>query len=201
MVKNLIFDFGKVLVDYDFMPLLDSFFKGDKEREAKFCKVFLDQGFIDECDREDIPFEEIIRKHQEQTPEFADALQFFYDNYDSFVTGPMPGMLELLTLLKAEGYSLYGLTNWCSAVHKVMAKYPVFKLLDGRVISSEEHLLKPQPQIYECLIERYGLLPEECVFTDDKAINVEGGEQVGIKGIVFKNAGDYEKELRKIMME
>ena len=199
MIKNIVFDFGKVLVDYDFLPLLNQFFGDNKEQLAKFCNVFIDQDFIDECDREDIPFEEIIKRHQQSTPEFADALQFFLDNYDNFVTGPMPGMLELLTQLKAKGYRLYGLTNWCSAVHKVIAKYPVFRLLDGRVISSEEHLLKPQPEIYQCLLDRYGLKPEETVFTDDKAVNVEGAKAVGMHGILFTDAFSFASALSTLL--
>lgn len=199
MIKNLIFDFGKVLVDYDFMPLLDQFFGEDKARGAEFCKIFLDQRFIDECDRELIPFEQIIKRKQEENPDYADALQFFFENYDNFVTGPMPGMYELLTDLKARGYRLYGLTNWCSAVYKVIAKYPVFKLLDGSVISSEEHLLKPEPEIYRCLTDRYGLKPEESVFTDDKVVNVEGAKAFGMEAILFTNAADYAEKLRALI--
>lgn len=197
MIKNLIFDFGKVLVDYDFMPLLDAFFT-DKEKEQQFCKLFLDQKFIDECDLELQPFSEIIKNHQQKHPDMADALQFFLDNYDRFVIGPMPGMLEALTDFKAKGFKLYGLTNWCSAVHKVIAKYPVFKLLDGRIISSEEHLLKPDVAIYECLLQRFGLKAEECVFADDKLVNVEGARQAGMHAIQFTDAESYLRELKKL---
>lgn len=198
-IKNLIFDFGKVLVDYDFMPVLHRYFKDDKTEEEAFCRFFINQAFIDACDREDIPFREIIENAKRENPRFEGALQYFYDNYVDFVIGEMPGMRELLEWLKSQGYRLYGLTNWCSAVHEVMRKYDIFKLLDGQVISSEEHLLKPEPEIYLRLCERYGLKPEECLFTDDKSVNVDGARAVGMNAVVFHNAMEYASDLKEYL--
>ena len=138
MIKNLIFDFGKVLVDYDFRPVLDRYFKDNKVEEDRFCDLFTSAEFIDACDRELIPFEELIKETQDKHPHFRDALQFFYDNYVEYVSGEVAGMSELLKKLKASGFNLYGLSNWCSAVYEVMRKYEIFDLLDGRVVSCEE---------------------------------------------------------------
>ena len=80
-----------------------------------------------------------------------------------------------------------------------MKNYDIFDLLDGQVISSEVHLLKPEPEIYQHLLEKFGLQAEECVFTDDKAINVEGAEKVGLHGIVFQDAAQYAHELKAII--
>ena len=84
-------------------------------------------------------------------------------------------------------------------VHITMAQYEIFKLLDGQVISSEEHFIKPEPEIYERLFARFNLKPEECVFTDDRPENIEGGRALGMEGIVFQNAEQYERELREII--
>lgn len=56
-IKNLVFDFGKVLVDYDFIPVMKAFFKDDTLREEEFRKIFISDEFIDECDREVIPLQ------------------------------------------------------------------------------------------------------------------------------------------------
>lgn len=199
MIKNLVFDFGKVLVDYDFMPILDSFFGEDKEKEKEFCALFLSKEFIDECDKEEIPFRDFIQKTQDEHRQFADALQLFYDRYADFVTGEIPGMGLLLSELKSSGFNLYGITNWCSKVYEVIERYPIFKLLDGYVISSEEHLLKPEKAIYECLCNRFSLLPEECLFTDDKIENVEGAKVAGMNAVLFKNAEDYHAHLQSLI--
>ncbi|MDE5919200.1 MAG: HAD family phosphatase [Duncaniella sp.] len=196
MIKNLIFDFGKVLVDYDFMALLTGYFGEDTERLDQMCRLFLSPEFIDRCDREAVPFSEIIREEQKNHPELADGLQFFHDRYADFVTGEVPGMKELLYRLKANGYRLYGLTNWNSVVHEVMRRYEsIFGLLDGRVISSEEHFIKPEREIYECLCSRYGLDPSECLFADDKAANVEGALKAGMNAVVFTDAARYINDL------
>lgn len=198
MIKNLIFDFGMVLVDYSF----EGFFKRhipDAERCKAFAKVFNTPEFQEQMDREAKPIDEIMGDVLAENPGFLPEMTMFKECYPDIVIGETEGMRDLLTRLKAEGYKLYGLTNWCSKVHLTMAQYDIFKLLDGRVISSEEKVVKPEPEIYKILFERYGLKPEECVFTDDRLVNIEGGRRVGMEGIVFQNAKQYEDELRKLI--
>ena len=59
MIKNLIFDFGKVLVDYDFLPVVDQFFK-DKMEEQEFIHLILTEEWQQILDREVKPFDEYI---------------------------------------------------------------------------------------------------------------------------------------------
>ncbi len=82
-----------------------------------------------------------------------------------------------------------------------MERYGIFGLLDGTVISSEEHLLKPEPEIYRCVCERFGLKPEECLFTDDKPVNVEGAKAIGMNAVVFTDAVTYASDLRRFIRE
>lgn len=195
MIKNLIFDFGKVLVDYDFFNTIRRYFKTDKDL-LEFAELFTSMDFLNQCDKEEIPFEQIIQNAQKEHPKFEFQLQKFYDEYVQFVTGEVPGMRDLLIQLRQEGFRLYGLTNWCSKVHEVMKHWEILNMLDGVVISSDEKLIKPDVAIYLRLCEKYGLKPEECLFTDDKAINVEGAIRAGMQGILFLDAEQYEKELR-----
>lgn len=195
MIKNLIFDFGKVLVDYDFFHTIRPYFESEEDLQ-EFGRLFTCQEFLDRCDMEEIPFAEIIRDAQRQYPKFEFQLQKFYDEYPQFVTGEIPGMRDLLIRLRKEGFHLYGLTNWCSMVHKVMELWDIFTLLDGQVISSDEKLIKPHPAIFMRLCEKFDLKPEECLFTDDREVNVAGAIQTGMQGIVFLNAAQYELELR-----
>ena len=107
-------------------------------------------------------------------------------------------MQPLLERLKAGGLRLFGLTNWSSEVYKVIDRYPIFQLLDGRVISSEEHLIKPDKDIYLRLCDRYSLNPTECLFVDDKAVNVEGARRAGMDAVVFTTAEAFEKFIGNI---
>ncbi|MGM9760414.1 MAG: HAD family hydrolase [Parabacteroides sp.] len=198
MIKNLIFDFGKVLVDYDFDHIVDTFFE-DPEELKKFKEVVLSPEFIDKCDKEDIPFAEIVKEAQQRYPFWERELQLFHDHYLDFVTGEVPGMRDLLLRYRAQGYKLYGLTNWCSVVHEVIRKFDILQLLDGCVISSEEHLIKPDTAIYQRLCEKFRLDPAECVFTDDKLINIEGARAAGLSAIHFQQAAQYEQELIRLL--
>ena len=196
MIRNLIFDFGKVLVDYDFETFISTLFN-DRQKAHEFATLFMAQDFMDRCDREEVHYSVIIDEMKNAYPQFAEQLQLFSDNFSTIVTGEMEGMHELLSVLKKMGFRLYGLTNWCSKVHETIAKYDIFRLLDGMVISSEEHLIKPEAAIYNRLLLKYGLKAEECLFADDKKTNVDGARAVGIDAVVFTDAENYRKELEK----
>lgn len=200
MIKNLIFDFGKVLVDYDF----EAFFKKyipDINRCNAFTPVLYNEDIQRLLDREAKPFAEIMEEIIGLNPGFEQEIRMFNEHYTDIVTEEVNGMRELLTRLKEEGYKLYGLTNWCSKVYQTIEKYEIFKLLDGYIISSEEKVIKPEAEIYQRLFSKFNLNPEECIFTDDKEENIIGGERLGMRGIVFKNAVQYEKELRRMISD
>lgn len=197
MIKNIIFDFGKVLVDYDFEAFFRKYIP-DTARCLAFTPVLYNENVQQLLDREERPFDVIMDELIARNKEFEPEIRIFSEHYPELVTQEIPGMRELLTQLKAEGYKLYGLTNWCSKVHLTMAQFPIFGLLDGQIISSEEKVIKPEPEIYHRLFDRFNLKPEECIFTDDRAENIEGGRLLGMNGIVFQDAQQFERELRKI---
>ena len=80
-----------------------------------------------------------------------------------------------------------------------MAQYPIFQLLEGQVISSEEKIIKPDRAIYERICQKYNLKPEECLFADDRMENVEAAQRFEMQVICFEDAEQYERELRKIL--
>lgn len=198
MIRNIILDFGKVLVDYDF----DIFFRRyvpDENRRKQFVPILYNDGLTPVVDRGEKPFEEIVDDLIAENPEFEPELRIFSEHYPDLITGEIPEMKNLLVKLKSEGFKLYGLSNWCSKVYITMDQYDIFKLLDGYIVSSEVHKIKPEPDIYQCLFERFNLKPEECVFADDKEENVEASIKEGMPAIVFKNAEQFETELRKLL--
>lgn len=198
MIKNLIFDFGKVLVDYDFEAFFRKYIP-NTERCQAFTPVLYNEELQQLLDREERPFDVIMEEWIENHKEFEPEIRYFNEHYPEIVTNEVEGMYELLTQLKAEGYKLYGLTNWCSKVYLTMAQFPIFKLLDGQIISSEEKVIKPEPEIYQRLFDKFNLKPEECIFADDRAENIEGGKRLGMDGIVFTDTKQYERELREYL--
>ncbi|MBN2837585.1 MAG: HAD-IA family hydrolase, partial [Fusobacteriaceae bacterium] len=79
----------------------------------------------------------------------------------------------------------------------VFEKYPWFKLFNGKIVSSHVKLLKPEKEIYEALIKKYSLNPDECIFIDDTHANIIAGEKLGIKGIHYTG----QEELREMLKE
>lgn len=197
MIKNLIFDFGKVLVDYDFVAFFHSYIP-DNER----CEAFVKRLFNDETlrllDTEAQPLEVVTEQLIAENRDFEPEIRYLIDHFPDIVIGEMPGMRELLIQLKNAGFKLYGLTNWCSKVRITMSQYEIFQLLDGYIISSEEKVVKPEPEIYHRLFDKYGLKAEECLFADDREENIEGGRRAGMEGIVFVDAEQYKAELKRM---
>lgn len=195
MIKNFIFDFGGVLIGYDYPSLVRTLFDDEVERRA-FEELVCSEEFMTRCDLGEESFAEIIRKQQELYPHWKRQLQEFHDRQLDAMTGEIPGMRDLLARLKAEGYHLYGLTNWSEAVYRVIEKFDILQMMEGTLISSEEKMLKPDAAIYHRLCEKFGLNPQECLFTDDKQVNVDGARAAGMQAVLFTNA----KELAKITM-
>ena len=101
MIKNLIFDFGKVLVNHDLQPLLERHFGDDEVSLIGFHKILSDPEFINMCDRGIIPFEKMIDGAIKRYPEYSDAFTFFKDNYLEEITGEIEGMHVLTKKIKA----------------------------------------------------------------------------------------------------
>jgi FMN phosphatase YigB (HAD superfamily) len=186
MKKNYIFDFGKVLVGYDPHRVYDAYF-GDKEKAEWFINNVITEEWMRRLDiGED--FQLCVREQQAQYPDYAEAIGMYDTHYQEMIPGEIEGMRELLCRFKDGGSRLYGLSNWSYKVYEVIRKYPIFSLLDGMVISSDVHLLKPDSRIYQCLMEKYGLQNEDCVFIDDRKDNVEAAQKLKMQGIVFEDA-------------
>lgn len=200
MIKNLIFDFGKVLVDYDFDHVVADFF-APGEAPSEFLSILSDPAFVHRCDLEMIPFDDLVREMQDKYPQYEHQFQLFHDRYIEFMLGEMDGMYDYLLELKERGYRLFGLSNWGTTVLQVIEKYPIFQLLEGSVISYQLKITKPDAAIYQALLEKYDLKAEECVFADDKQENVEGAKRVGMQGILFVDKEQYCRELEQMLLQ
>ena len=196
-MQNIIFDFGKVLVEFDPHRLYDPVFGGDWEKAEWFHHNITTPDFYDRIDRGD-DLAQCVKDLQALHPEYAKEIALYDTNYHDMVGDAIHGMTELLTELKARGYHLYGLTNWSYKVYAVMERLPIFHLLEGTVISSEEHLIKPDPRIYQCLIDRYELQPSESIFVDDKQKNVDAAKACGMGGLLFTSADQLRSDLQQL---
>lgn len=189
MIKNVIFDFGAVLVDWNPHYLYDPWF-GSHEKAAWFLENICTTRWNTQMDGGK-PFAEGIAELTALHPEWQKEIAMFDSQWERMMGGEIPGMYELLSRLRTRGYRLWGLTNWSSEKFcLIRGKYPVFDLLDGMLVSGDVHLLKPSADIFRALMEKYALEPSECVFVDDNADNVAGAEAFGIPAVRFTGAAD-----------
>ena len=195
MIKNVVFDFGGVLVDWNPHHLYDGYF-GSEQQATWFLENICLYSWNLQMDGGK-PFAEGVAELTMQHPEWAEAIGIYHTRWSEMIGGEIEGTAELVRRLKEAGYGVYGLTNWSMETYPIIRdRYEVFSLFDGVVVSGEEHLLKPDRRIYECLLDRYALKAEESVFLDDNADNVAGAEAAQMSAIRFENALQAERELK-----
>lgn len=198
MIKNIIFDFGGVLLDWNPRYLYKSYFNNDEEMEHFLADICNGEWNI----KQDAgrPFAEAVKELQAKYPEYAEAIQMYDDDWEKMLKCELPESIDLLKELKSMGYGIYGLTNWSAEkIGYAFANYSFFSLFDGIVVSGVEKVVKPDRKIYEILLERYSLKPGECVFIDDSQDNVDMAKVLGINAIRFDNIGNVKEHLETLL--
>lgn len=198
MIKNIIFDFGGVLLDWNPRYLYKSYFNNDEEMENFLADICNGEWNI----KQDAgrPFAEAVKELQTKFPEYAEAIQMYDDDWEKMLKCELPESIDLLKELKSMGYGIYGLTNWSAEkIGYAFANYSFFSLFDGIVVSGVEKVVKPDRKIYEILLERYSLKPGECVFIDDNQDNVDMAKVLGINAIRFDNIGNVKEHLETLL--
>ena len=146
------------------------------------------------------PFAEGVKELQDRFPEYAKEIQLFDDEWRRTVKGCFPESVALLKKLKAGGLGIYGLSNWSwEKAEGLIKEYDFFKLFDGMVISGIEKVSKPDPKIYQILLNRYHLQAEECVFIDDNAANIQAADALGFNAIVFDDIHNVTDKLKSLI--
>ena len=196
-IKNIVFDYGGVIVDWNPRYLYDNYF-GDKEQSQWFLDNICLYSWNIQMDGGK-PFAEGVAELQAKYPEWAEAIAIYHSRWEEMVSGEVEGTANVLRALKAAGYGVYGLTNWSAETFPIIRdKYAVFGEFNGMVVSGEERLLKPDAAIYRCLLDRYKLNAAESLFIDDNADNVTGAKAVGMEALQFVSAQQLECDLREI---
>lgn len=145
-------------------------------------------------------FAEGIELLQLQYPEYKNAIQLFWDNWEDMLESELPDGVKLLRELKDRGYRIWGLTNWSEETIQIAyRKYDFFQLFDGIVVSGEEKLIKPDRRIYEVLLDRYKLNAEESVFIDDNHINMKTAQELGFRAVLFDNIENVRRQLSAVL--
>lgn len=190
-IQNIVFDFGRVLVDWGQHNLYDKYF-GSVEKASWFIANICTKEWHEQTDAGK-PFDQAVAELTAEYPEWEEAIAAFRDRWEEMLGSALPGMMQLIEQLKAAGYGVYGLTNWSAeTIHHI--DYITSKL-DGFVVSGVEKVIKPDPRIYKILLERYSLEAQSCVFIDDNQCNLDTADSLGMSTILFKSPEQCRKDL------
>jgi len=195
MIKNIIFDIGNVLLEFNPRMYVSSKISEEKVEEIYKCIFQSDEWPM--LDRGTISEEEAKMNIINRNIENKELINLVFENwYDILI--PIESSVDVLRQLKENGYKVYYLSNFhLAAFEHVTQKYEFFQRFDGGIVSYKEKLLKPEKEIYEMIIERYNLEQNETVFIDDIKENVNAAVKSGLKGIVLKKPKDLKAELEE----
>ena len=188
MIKNIIFDLGNVVVKLKWNKVIDKYAKKPEAKKILTEVIFdseewilLDLGTI----TKDYALSQMLSK----------LPQSLHDACKGIMTDWCEGLeindniIELLKNIRKNSYKTYILSNAPLEIPEFLENANLIQYFDGQVISAEEKVSKPDRKIYNILLDRYNLIPEESVFLDDKLENIQAAIQVNINGIVY----DYKK--------
>ncbi len=197
MITTIIFDIGNVLVDFNWKEYLASF-GFSKEVEEKLAKATMLSREWDEFDRGALELEDIIRGFVKNDSTVEKEIRMICENVHDML-GRRDYAIPWIKQLKEKGYGVYYLSNFSRKAEVECAHTLDFlPYMDGGILSYQENVIKPEPEIYQLLIDRYELIPDQCVFMDDKPENCEGARKAGMHAIIFTTKEEAEKELFKI---
>ena len=195
-IKAIIFDYGNVLLEWNPRLVYRRYFNDEETMEQFLNEVnFMEWNAQQDKGRR---FAEGVAVLSQQFPQHARLIQSYHDQWRDSIGEAYWDTVEILKQLKQAGYPLYGLSNWSAETFSlVRAKYDFFDLLDDMVISGEVGFVKPEPEIYQIMLDKIGKPAEECLFIDDSLPNIQQAEKLGFVGIHFQSAEQLRSELRK----
>lgn len=194
-IKNIIFDFGGVLMDWNPRYFFKDYFNDDEKMEYFLENIAQDEWNIEQDRGRSLS--EGTEIQVKKFPEWEKEIRAFYDNWTVMLKSDIPQNVEVLRKLRNTEYHLFGLTNWSAETFPyALENYDFFQIFDGKiVVSGTEKLIKPDPEIWYVLLERYNIHAEESVFIDDNPKNIEMAQSLGFETIHVTPDTNLEQEL------
>ena len=204
MIKNIIFDLGNVIINYNQKKMINNFTEKEEEIKYIYDEIFhapewtlMDLGDITNDEAIEIINKRNEFKYEKLTQEFL---------HEWHKKQPINrDIVEIAKILKNNGYNLFVLSNMANQTYEYFKNDEFFSLCTGIVISAHEHVKKPDEKVYRLLLNRYNLNAEECLFIDDddSGKNYETANKIGIKGrrIMPNQAEDVKKLLLEFNVE
>lgn len=193
----LVFDLGGVLIDWNPRHLYRKLFDGDEVAMERFLTDICSQDWNLRQDA-GRPFAEGVDDLVAEYPEHEALIRAWHERWPETMRGAIEETVELLAELKTEGYPLFALSNWSAETfHYAREQFDFIDWFDAMVISGEVKVAKPDPRIFDALLERAGRRAEQCLFVDDSETNVAAARRLGFDAVLFESAASLRSELAR----
>lgn len=198
-IDTVIFDLGNVLIEWDPRRLYRQVIEDEAQREW-FLREVCNSAWNEQQDA-GRPWAEATALLRDRFPEHAGWIDAYYLRWKETLVGPIEGSVALLAELRARGVRVLALTNWSQETFPIARQlYPFLDWFEGIVVSGEEGLIKPDPRIYQRLLQRYAVDPARALYIDDSARNVAAAEALGMQGWWFKDANGLRERLVELRL-
>ncbi len=197
MVKNIIFDIGGVLTNIHFEAVVERYCN-DKKIIRRVYEGMMGADAWSELDRGILTEEQVVDLFVEKVPDLEDLIRKVFADMGVFLTR-CEYAIPWIKQLHDSGYKVYYLSNWPERFYKQFIDCLDFiPYTDGGILSFREHLIKPEPAIYQLLLTKFCLEASECVFIDDTEKNLVPARDMGIQTILFTSQEDAINKLEKM---
>lgn len=199
-IKNIIFDLGGVLIDWNPDYVFKEVFKDD-EKLAWFYREICTMDWNENQDA-GYPLAKATEERVALFPQYQELIRMYYGRWEEMLGDAIQGTVELLKqCVNNPALKVVALTNWSAETFPVaLEKFDFLQWFEGIVVSGEEMTRKPFPDIYQTTLNRFDLKPEESLFIDDNKRNIEAAKALGIQCVHFNSPLQLEKELKKLKL-
>ena len=196
-IKNIVFDLGRVLIKFEPKEYIEQNVPEEK-REDFYNGIFGSAEWL-MLDRGTLSYEDAKKIFKERVPGADKQIDRLFDADLFEILQPIEENVKLLPELEKK-YNLYILSNFHQpAFEHIFKKYDFFRLFDGHTVSCYYYLLKPEKEIYDTLVDKFNLIPEETVFIDDSKVNIDACEKEGIRGIHLPDYTELKQKLEEFL--
>ena len=186
MIKHIVFDIGNVLMSFAPEAYFKRWFQSE-DRTHRICSRIFTHEAWEKYDQGIWMLEDLYAVYHKAYPDMLEETNIVLQNWLQLMK-PMQESIAFMKQVKDDGYGVYILSNISQDSADFLKKTQrFFSLADGAVLSYEEKINKPDPHIYEVLLQRYELNAGELLYLDDNVENVRQAELLGIHGIVFRD--------------
>ena len=197
-IKNTVFDLGAVLFHWNPEAIAQEFAEDVTQRQLLLDQVFHHQDWK-RLELGEITERQAIQSFANNTGLPLARMEALIDSIKAYLT-PKEDTVALLLELQQQGHRLFCLSNICTEIYQhVATRHTFFDAFEDVIVSAEVKLAKPDPKIFQYMLKRFNILPEETLFIDDMPANVASASSLGIQAIQFTEIADCRRAIARII--